>query len=60
MDMWRTAVARLACPRCWQRPGHYCRTASGNRAHGVHLERWQPLAEAYSAGYLQGEADARA
>ena len=52
------AMRRTVCPRCGQRPGQECVTASGKRYPNLHSARTWPLDEAWGDGYVDGEAGA--
>lgn len=53
-----TAALDLACPFCDAHAGFPCVTASGRRAP-VHMDRMQPLLDAFAAGYEDGRAEQR-
>jgi hypothetical protein len=49
------AVEASTCPRCGSMPGEWCRTKSGSRATWTHAPRSNPMREAWSEGYQEGE-----
>lgn len=56
MNIDRTAVAHVICPRCGAKPGQSCRTSGGHpsRAHSV---RSRPLYAVWRDGYAYGSTD---